>query len=1023
MTKRSHTRVRGLLCSVSVVGALFIGSGAPVAVSQTVTEPVSEEAAVSEEGGTPTDEASGNGRKSAAESQAPDGPEPDAKNQTNDVNAARFGDVIAIPKGTNAEGSLLYTLTSKVSSTDFGEDEYIRLIRQDSGAPVKVTGGRLNASAVEVSTGVDDQNRQILALQRPAQIPDSNIVEVDIEVEPGSVLTKRSWRLEISDRALDGEQPNAPELSRNRLFAAAEEPRPDMSKIPEYMGGSGNFVLGTDPSFELTEIVPEEDDGKVATIRFTFEVDGMNAQSGPFNELRFNPRGMFNLEKGAKLEGLDYLWLNDSENTNPEHSLNLQKKGIDWVKHSVDEKGEGAPLDVWSSTHFLIANRRPVIKNGDTLTVRYKLTREKYEVEPDSGLSGTPTENTYWVNTETQFTRYDISPDMSTIRIGRQFPVKEGYGDIAVTKDGKFLYAVKYLGPFNEFFIDKYDARTGAHVGRGSFKLGPLAAGGLDLAYPQLNALTFDYDGNLIFATPKATNPGDNKSPIWKLDPSCVKPLDEKSVCNLGTDVVEMDLRWPKGLTSAGDFFVGADGSLYGAATTATTNAKSESPIVRWAALEPGYPAKGRATEGVIVGNLPRPTFGMGRFGDYILSTQTDGTHDSLANSGLVWSHFASDGKGGYVLEGDELQATVESTAYGVFKPNQSLWGATSIYDSGPVNEVILRIEKEVRGDRVEAGDQFQLGAYRDPAPPANKRTYLEGSVMASSPATGLQDQVAFSYVQRGESYGIFEGFRYEEYDKKGNKLIKNLPKEHAEKYFSSLKCVEGNEWSANGTVVETETLSDLTANSDRESRLTIPSDPNLKAVTCRFSNSTEVGKTSLAVFKMADKDGQNNLQLLDGAKFALHEKDEKAAGGLGTKVSDIVPNPDSGYSVGDLEFDKPYLLVETQAPPGYLRLSQPIEFMITRGQNGRSQLKLLSQPTSIGVALPPDDPNAQKVQNAGDVDGVALTVVNVEHPQLPKTGGPGVHRLGALGLMLLALGGVSLTNGGGRRRLPRMSW
>ena len=1030
MIKRSPTRLRGLLGSALAVGALLISGVAPAAVSQTVTESSAAETAVSEEGETPHASAvptssvpsstassasqAGENRKPITESdetKAPDVPKSATGGRITDaLSETRFGDVVVVPNGTSESGNPLYTLTSKVSSTEFGDDEYIRLVRRDSGSPVAVAGGRINGAEVEVSEGVDAKDRQILSLQRPGQVADSNVIEVDVEVESDSALTGQSWSLETSDQDLDGELSVSPELFRNRLFAA-EEPRPGMSKIPEYMGGSGNFVFGTNPSFELTEIVPEEDDGKVATIRFTFKVDGMNAQSGPFNELRFNPRGMFNLEQGAKLEGLDYLWLNDSENTNPEHSLNLQKKGIDWVKHSVDEKGEGAPLDVWSSTHFLIANRRPVIKNGDTLTVRYKLTREKYEVEPDSGLSGTPTENTYWVNTEHEFTRYDISPDMSTIRIGRQFPAKEGYGDIAVTRDGKFLYAVKYLGYSNEFFIDKYDARTGAHVGRGSFKLKPLAAGGLDIAAPQLNALTFDHDGNLIFATPKATNPGDNKSPIWKLNPSCVKPLDEKSVCNLGTDIVEMDLRWPKGLTSAGDFIVGADGSLYGAATTSTLSAKTESPIVRWAAVQPGDPAKGRKSEGEIVGKLPRPTYGMGRFGDHILSTQTDGTHDLLANSGLDWSHFVSDGKGGYVLEGDELKATVESTVYGVFKPNRSLWGATSIYDSGPVNELILRIEKEVRGDRAEAGDRFQLGAYRDQAPPANKRTYLEGSVMASTPATGLQKEVAFSFVKRGESYGIFEGFRNE----KGEKLTK----EHAEEYFSSLKCVEGKEWSANGTVVETEALSDLTGNSDRESRLTIPSDPNLEAVTCRFGNSTVEEKASFALFKMTDKDGNNNLQRLEGAKFSLHEKDGTAPDGLGTKISDILPNPKSGYSVNDLEFDKRYILVETQAPTGYLLLDQPIEFEIIRGKDGSPELKLISQPTAGAVALPPDDPQAQKVQDAGDTVGVALTVLNIESPRLPETGGPGVQRLVTVGLMVLALGGASLANGtqGSNRR------
>ena len=1022
MTKRSHTRVRGFLCSVSVVGALFIGSGAPVAVSQTATKSVSEEASVSEEGetprDTPTDGMGNSGGGTASGSDALDVRKSGAGDQTIDsLNSARFGDVISIPKGSNAEGNLLYTLASKVSSAELGQDEHIRLVRQDAGAQVNAVEARFNSDEVEVSEGVDDQDRQIISLQRPTHVTDTNLVEVDVEVDAESVFSGQSWHLETADEALDSELSISPELFRSQQYAAADDSQAGIWKIQEYKGGGDNFSLGKNPTFQLTEIVPEEDDGKVATIRFTFQVDGMGPQGGPFNELRFNPRGWFILEQGAKLEGLEYLWLNDSEDTNPKNSLTEQKwAASNLVKHSVDEKGAGAPFDVWYSNNFLTSGNKAQIKNGDTLTVRYKLTREGYEVEPDSGLSGTPTEHTYWVNTASQFTRYDISPDLKTVRIGRQFPANEEYGDIAVTRDGKFLYAVKFVGRSvnaNEFFIDQYDARTGAHIGRGTFNLGWYAAGSAGTTGGQLNALTFDHDGRLLFATPKSTNTNrNNRSPIWKLDPECVKDPALNSVCSLDTDIVVLEQRWPKGLTSAGDFFVGPDGSLFGAGTSDSLTAGSDSVIVRWPALEPGNPAAGRSNEGEIVGKLPRPTYGMGRFGEYILSTQTDATHTNSARSGLVWSHFVSDGEGGYDLEGDEVKATVESTLYGIFKPNQSLWGATSIYDSGPVNELILRIEKEVTGDRVEDDDQFQLGAYRDPSSLTNRRTYLEGAVTASTPETGLQDQVAFSYVKRGETYGIFEGFR----DGDGEKLAK----EHTEQYSSALKCVEGHAWSANGTVVPTEALSDLTDRSDIESRLTIPSNPGLQAVTCRFSNSTGAEKTSLALFKMADNDGRDNLELLDGAKFALHEKDEEAADGLGAKVSDIVPNPASGYSVSNLDFDKPYLLIETQAPPGYLRLAQPIEFMITRGQDGRPQLQLLSQPTSVGVALPPDDPRSQKVRDAGGADGVALTVVNVEQPQLPKTGGPGVHRLSAFGLLLLALGSMSVINDsqGARRRL-----
>ncbi len=138
-------------------------------------------------------------------------------------------------------------------------------------------------------------------------------------------------------------------------------------------------------------------------------------------------------------------------------------------------------------------------------------------MEPSPALAAPPTELTYWVNSENKFTRHDISPDYKDIRVGQQFDVETGYGDIAVSKDGKFLYGIQFVGSggLNNFTIDKYDAFTGERAGRGSFSLGVGAAGGWHTSGAQLNALTFDYDGHLLFSTPKTNT-------IWKLNPSCM---------------------------------------------------------------------------------------------------------------------------------------------------------------------------------------------------------------------------------------------------------------------------------------------------------------------------------------------------------------------------------------------------------------------------------------------------------------------------------------------------------------------
>ena len=1024
MTQRSHTRVRGLLWSISTVGVLLIGGVAPAALSQNVTAtdaveaPASQAVATSQPSAAPTAPAA-TGNNSAKKADTQDGditvPNPGTLDTQEDVadalKSAPFGKFVLVPKETSAQGDL-YTLAVKESAATLGQDKYIRLVRKDSGAPVGVREARINDKPVAHSKGEDQQDRQILSLERPATVADPNIIEVDIEVAPGTDTTEQSWSLETSNEKLENSQMQPRSQDRGPVDFS------DMGKIREFIGGpivQSGFAIDGKPAFKLTEIVPEEDDGQVAIIRFTFQVDGVPKGEGPFGSLNFNPRGWFDLEGGAKLEGLPYLWQNANTDTNPENALTAKKWGsTELVRHWVDEKSEGGPFDSWYSPGILTSRNRAQIKDGDTLTVRYMLVREKYKVKPDSGLSQTPTANTYWVNSRDQLTRFDISDDFKTIKVGRQFPAKTGYGDIAVTSDGKYLYGVKYLGEsanWNRFYVDKYDAVTGAHLGRGTFNLGAFGAGGEDLAAGQLNALTFDYDGKLIFSSPK-------RDKIWKMDPACVQALDKNSQCEVGEgkDVELMKLKWPDGLTSAGDFFVGPDGSLFGAGTTTKLDSSSPATIVQWPAKEPGNPKAGRVSEGTIVGQLPRPTYGMGRFGDYILSTQTEGTLSKKANSNVVWSQLSKSSDGKYTIEGNPFEATVESTAYGIFDPNPSLWGATSVYDSGPYGELILKIEKEVVGDRVQPTDQFELGAFAEKSPLSGKRAYLVAPVWASTPKTGVQDQVSYNYVKPGQTYGILEGFR--EMTNRGER--KNMSKENAEKYRASLKCVEGDTWSKDGKEVPTAALSELTEKSDRESKLTIPTTPGLKAVTCRFSNSTEEPLPSLALFKMADKDGRGNYEKLDGAEFALYEKDEKAPNGRGKKVQDITPNPEKGYSVDELELDKRYILVETKAPSGYHLITEPIEFKFVHGAGGKAQLKLLSQPTTGGVVLAPDDPHAQKVTDSDNENGAAITVVNVEEPVLPETGGPGLHRQGALGLMVLALGGLVMAyvSQGSRRRL-----
>ena len=221
MTQRSHTRVRGLLWSISTVGVLLIGGVAPAALSQNVTAtdaveaPASQAIATSQSNAAPTaPAATGNNSVKKTDTQDGDIIVPnlgtlDTQDEVADaLKSAPFGKFVLVPKGTGDQGDQgdLYTLAVKESAATLGQDKSIRLVRKDSGAPVGVREARINDKPVAHSKGEDKQERQILSLERPATVADPNIIEVDIEVAPGTDTTEQSWSLETSDEKLENSQ-------------------------------------------------------------------------------------------------------------------------------------------------------------------------------------------------------------------------------------------------------------------------------------------------------------------------------------------------------------------------------------------------------------------------------------------------------------------------------------------------------------------------------------------------------------------------------------------------------------------------------------------------------------------------------------------------------------------------------------------------------------------------------------------------------------------------------------------------
>ena len=330
MTQRSHRRVRALLCSVSAVGVVMVSAVAPTALSQTPTAagqvaatatpgagveqvttmsspaaPTAPDAGVTmptQAGETPkastalTSPTSAApkptvpaGEKPAGQRNARDTQKlPEGDQSRNSADALRFGEVVVVSKGINIVGNHVYTLRSNVASADLGQDEIIRLVRQDLGDPVKVLEARFNSMPIDVTEGTEADGKQTLNIQPPAVVSDSNLVEVDIEVDPVTALSSQTWSLETASaendtidalsksalleddaEALDDELEFSPEFLRSQARDQGGLSLENIRKFEEFVGGGidlSNFVIGRDPSFKLIEIEPEEDDGKVCLL-------------------------------------------------------------------------------------------------------------------------------------------------------------------------------------------------------------------------------------------------------------------------------------------------------------------------------------------------------------------------------------------------------------------------------------------------------------------------------------------------------------------------------------------------------------------------------------------------------------------------------------------------------------------------------------------------------------------------------------------------------------------------------------
>lgn len=405
--------------------------------------------------------------------------------------------------------------------------------------------------------------------------------------------------------------------------------------------------------------------------------------------------------------------------------------------------------------------------------------------------SGSDIARQFWANTPRKIFRIDISddfpaphgdgPGQTKYSVGLEFKAEDRYGDIALTPDGKTLYGLQFLsGLFSgrgTFNLDKYDAQSGEFLERAKVDLTEIRGelSGSDGA--ETNSLSVDFDGKLLFASAKSRG-------IFKLDPEkCFS-----GGCSLGNGVERQNMVFSKGVTSAGDFFVAADGGLYGITTNNPGTAIGVSTLVRWPAVVPGDPSQGRESEAIVVGRLKQnwidgdATWGGGRIEDNLLFAKA-GANDILKHQ--VRLEGRQDGS---FIDKLDLAESIRPRNIDGFRAISSggqFYGATAAGDGGPVagHEKRMILEKEVVGPRIKADDNFRIYSHR-----TGDRQNLGFPVDANSPETGLQKNKHYSYVTIGKEWTVLEEIHNS-----------SSQQTDVEDYKTELSCVAGTEWKPDG--------------------------------------------------------------------------------------------------------------------------------------------------------------------------------------------------------------------------------
>ena len=152
---------------------------------------------------------------------------------------------------------------------------------------------------------------------------------------------------------------------------------------------------------------------------------------------------------------------------------------------------------------------------------------------------------------------------------------------------------------------------------------------------------------------------------------------------------------------------------------------------------------------------------------------------------------------------------------------------------------------------------------------------------------------------------------------------------------------------------------------------------------------------------------GDNNdaMYPLKGAEFAIYNANPNADANATVVKTLTQATATDGYywSVGDLNINTPYWLVETKAPAGHSLLPQPLEFKLTtaRADGSGTTVELAADATDSakwakGVAQAfSSELNTDSVEQGFVIDGTnkaTLVVKDTEVGELPKAGSTGIY-------------------------------